>query len=96
MPTIRLRILGDSNATAGLITVLHGIDGIDRVEEVADLMPHMDDCDSSSAGLSDDHGPGLHALEIDAADPVQAERVRRVAAEAAELFASTIEFVDEF
>jgi hypothetical protein len=96
METVRLRIIGNRNHAAGIITVLHGLEGIEHIEEVADLMPHMDDDDSSSAGLCGDAGAGLHAIEVDVGDRVLAERVREVAGAAAELLGSSLEFVDEF
>jgi hypothetical protein len=96
MPTVRIRLTGSENATTGMIAVLHGIDGIEHVEEVADLMPHMDDEDSSSAGLHDTRGPQLHEIEVDAPTDAIAERVRDVAEAAAIDLQAMIEFVDEF
>lgn len=96
MSTVRIRLIGSETDANTLITVLHGVDGIEHIEQVADLMPHMDDPDSSSAGLPDDIGPGVHAIEIDVRDRVLAERVREIASVAAELLNADIEFVDEF
>jgi len=96
MPIVRIRVTGSETAADALITVLHGLDGIEHIEQVADLMAHMDDDDSSSAGLVDDIGPGVHAIEIEVRDHQLAERVRDVASEAAERLDTTIEFVDEF
>jgi hypothetical protein len=96
MATIRLRLIGSETDADALITVLHGLDGVESIEQVADLMPHMDDADSSSAGLPDDIGPGVHAIEIEVSDQVMAESVRKVAGDAAELLDANIEFVDEF
>ena len=96
MPVVRIRVTGSEDMADALITVLHGIDRIERVEQVADLMPHMDDEDSSSAGLTDDIGPGVHAIEIQVPDQKAAEQVREVADRAAEQLDATIEFVDEF
>ena len=96
MPIVRIRVTGSETAAGALITVLHGLDGIEHIEQVADLMSHMDDDDSSSAGLVDDIGPGVHAIEIEVRDHELAERVRDVASEAAERLDTTIEFVDEF
>lgn len=96
MPTVRIRLIGSETDANTLMTVLHGVDGIERIEEVADLMPHMDDADSSSAGLSDDIGPGLHAIEVEVPDHLLADRVREIASEAAERLNADVEFVDEF
>jgi len=96
MPTVRIRVIGSETDTNSLIAELHGLDGVVHIEEVADLMEHMDDEDSSSAGLSDDIGPGVHALEVEVRDHVRAETVRRLAAAIAEDLDASLEFVDEF
>lgn len=96
MQTVRLRIIGSETDTQSLITILHGMEGVERIEEVADLMPHMDDEDSSSLGLPDDMGPGMHALEVDVGDAALAEQVRQLAGQAAEQLDANVEFVDEF
>lgn len=96
MPTVRIRLIGSETDANTLITVLHGVDGIEHIEQVADLMAHMDDADSSSAGLTDDIGPGVHAIEIEVPDHLLAERVREIASVAAELLDANVEFVDEF
>ena len=96
MQTVRLRIIGSESDTQSLISILHGLEGVERIEEVADLMPHMDDEDSSSLGLPDDMGPGMHALEVDVGDAALAEQVRQLAGQAAEQLDANVEFVDEF
>jgi hypothetical protein len=96
MPTVRIRLTGPDHAVTGMIAVLHGIEGIEHIEEVADLMPHMDDDDSSSAGLHDLRGPKLHAIEIEAPNDTTAEQVRDVAEAAAIDLQATVEFVEEF
>jgi hypothetical protein len=96
MQTVRMRILGSDADTQSVISLLHGLDGVERIEEIEDLLPHLDDEDSSSLGLPDDMGPGLHAIEVDVADALLAEQVRRAAGDAAEELDANIEFVDEF
>jgi hypothetical protein len=96
MPVVRMRLLGGENDAEALIAMLHGIDGITRIEALDGLMPHMDDEDSSSLGLPDDIGPGVHEIEIEVSDPVFAERVRELAGTSAETLGTTIEFVDDF
>ena len=76
MTTIRLRATGPQTAFDALMAALEGIDGVERLEELADLMPHMDDDDSSSAGLSDDIGPGIHELEVEVGNESTAQKVR--------------------
>ena len=57
MPTLRMRLTGSEDDTRAVINLLQSLDGIEHVEEVGDMMAHMDDADSSSAGLSDIAGP---------------------------------------
>jgi hypothetical protein len=89
---LRMRVTGNEDTTRAIINLLTSLDGIEHVEEIEDLMPHMDDDDSSSAGLVDDQGPGFHVLEIDAPNPATARRVR----EAAEALAFDLDAVVEF
>jgi hypothetical protein len=92
MPLLRLRVTGAEDAARAIGNLLTSIDGIEHVEEIADLMPHMDDSDSSSAGLPDDQGPGLHLLEIDAPNLSTANKVR----EAVEALAFDLDVLVEF
>ena len=96
MPTVRLRVTGDDEAASQLMHALEAIEGIERVEEVADLMPHMDDEDSSSAGLPDDASPGLHNIEIEAPNDEGVRRIHAVVERVAEQTGSAIEIVEEF
>src|SRR6218665_2893377 len=66
MPIIRMRVTADDDATLILTHALESIEGIERVEEIEDLMPHMDDDDSSSAGLDEDAPPGFSVIELHA------------------------------
>jgi hypothetical protein len=76
MPTLRLRLTGSDDDTRAIINLLQSLDGIEHVEEIADLMPHMDDADSSSAGLSELGGPAIHEIEIEAPNDSTARKVR--------------------
>jgi hypothetical protein len=55
-------------------------------------MPHMDDADSSSAGLSEQGGPDIHEIEIEAPNVSTARKVR----EAVEALAYDLDAVVEF
>lgn len=83
MPQIRVRITGSEDASRAIRDLLTSIPGIEHVEEIDDLMPHMDDPDSSSAGLSDVEGPGMHVIEIEAPNDTAAARVREMVEELA-------------
>ena len=76
MPLLRIRIIGTADDTLAVTALLQGMEGIEHVEETDDLMPHMDDEDSSSAGLSDDVGPGIHELEVHVGNDSTTQRVR--------------------
>lgn len=83
MPQIRVRITGTEDASRAIRDLLTSIPGVEHVEEIDDLMPHMDDPDSSSAGLSDDGGPGMHLIEIEAPNDTAVARVREMVEELA-------------
>lgn len=95
MPLLRFRIIGSQDDLRAVTDLLQSIEGIEHVEEVADLMPRMDDEDSSSAGLSDDIGPGAHDLEVDAPNDYTARRVRSAVEELALRLDLVIEFEPE-
>ena len=95
MPQLRIRITGSDDDLRAVADLLQSLEGIEHVEEVADLMPQMDDEDSSSAGLSDDLGPGTHELEVDAPNAYTAGRVRELVEELAYRLGLVVEFVEE-
>ncbi|MET0549095.1 hypothetical protein [uncultured Xanthomonas sp.] len=92
MPQLRIRITGSEDDARAIINLLSSLEGIEHVEEIDDLMPHMDDDDSSSAGLPDDQGPGTHEVEVDAGNAATAQKVR----EAVEALAFELDVVVEF
>jgi hypothetical protein len=96
METLRIRVTGSDTAANALINLVQGCDGVRRVEQVADDMPHMDDADSSSLGLPDDMGPGVHDIEIEASNAGAAEAVRERIDANADGLRATVEYVDEF
>ncbi len=96
MPLVRFRLIASEDDTQDLMNFLQSVDDIERVEEVDDMMKHMDDDDSSSAGLSDLAGPGLHCVEAEAPDDEIADKLRDLAQEVAYRKGMTIEFVDRF
>ena len=92
MPMLRIRLTGSDDDARAVMNLLQSLEGIEHVEEVGDLMPHMDDADSSSAGLSDIGGPDMHAVEIDAPNESTARKVR----EAVEALAFDLDMLVEF
>ncbi|UWX03548.1 hypothetical protein H1235_11080 [Pseudoxanthomonas sp. NC8] len=95
MPQLRIRITGSDDDLRAVADLLQSVEGIEHVEEVDDLMPHMDDEDSSSAGLSDDMGPGTHELEVEAPNNYTANRVREAVEELAFRLGLVVEFVED-
>ncbi len=77
MPMMCIRLTGSEDDVRAITNLLQSLDGIEHVEEIVDRMPHMDDADSSSAGLSDVTGPDTHELEIDAPNAATAQKVRQ-------------------
>ncbi|NLC62347.1 MAG: hypothetical protein GX761_13840 [Gammaproteobacteria bacterium] len=92
MALLRIRLTGDEDAVRGIMNLLQSVDGIEHVEEVDDLMPHLDDEDSSSAGLHDTRGPDSHEIEVEVPNPSTARKVR----EAVEALAFDLDAVVEF
>ncbi|MBB5874747.1 MULTISPECIES: hypothetical protein [unclassified Xanthomonas] len=92
MPQLRIRITGSEDDARAIINLLSSLEGIEHVEEIDDLMPHMDDDDSSSAGLPDDQGPGTHEVEVEAGNAATAQKVR----EAVEALAFELDVIVEF
>ncbi|MBA3487799.1 MAG: hypothetical protein H0T88_11550 [Lysobacter sp.] len=92
MPLLRLRVTGSEDAARTIGNLLTSIDGVEHVEEIADLMPHMDDPDSSSAGLPNDAGPAMQMLEVDAPNQATANKVKQ----AVEALAFDLDVLVEF
>ena len=93
MPTLRMRVTGSEDDTRAMMNLLQSLDGIEHVEEVGDLMPHMDDADSSSACLSENTiSPDAHDIEIESPSASTAHKVR----EAVEALAFDLDVLVEF
>lgn len=94
MPIVRFRLVGDENQASAMITALHELDHVDRVEEIADQMHTRDD--SSSQGLGGDQVADFHCIEAHATSTKSAQTLRdRVAVTAHEISAA-VEFVERF
>lgn len=94
MPNLDLRLTADDDIATAIMNLIGSIEGIESVEEIADLMPHMDDPDSSSAGLTDDMGPGTHLLRIAAGNDTGIRRALELAQAAARDHSAVLEVVD--
>ena len=96
MPLLRIRINGSDDDLRAIADLLQSVEGIEHVEEISDLMPHMDDEDSSSAGLPDDESPGLHTIEVDAPSAEAMRRLHVAVGATAERTESAIEIIEDF
>lgn len=95
MALLRIRLTGSDDAARGVINLLQSIDGIEHVEEIGDLMTHMDDADSSSAGLSDVEGPQMHQIEIGVPNESTGRKVRDAVEALAFDLDALVEFEDD-
>lgn len=95
MRTIRFRLAGDRQTADAMIVMLHALDRVDRVEEVADQMHARDD--TSSIGLADDQaGNDFHDIEVHVLDAKTAADVEDLIEITGRDLSATLEFVDEF
>jgi len=94
MRIVRFRLFGSSNQVDSVITALHELDQVDRVEEVADQMHERDD--TSSLGLPDDERTDFHCIEAHATNASAAERVHNLIEITARDVNAAVEFVDRF
>lgn len=92
MSLLRIRICGSSDDARAISDLLLSLEGIEHVEEIDDLMSHMDDEDSSSAGLSDLGGPGTHEIEIEVGNHATELKVRDTVQELAVQLDIFVEF----
>ncbi len=95
MASICFRLFGTDSQCETMIAHLHGIERVDRVEEVADQMRGVRD-DSSSLNLPDDQGPGLHCIEAHVQDNVDPGDIRGIIEKLSYDVDAGVEFVDRF
>jgi hypothetical protein len=94
MAIVRFLLTGSRNDADTVINALHGIDGIEHVEEVDDLQPKMRD-DSSSSQLVDDSEGQVYYIEV-MAPTNRIETVRVIAESQAADRGLGVEFVERF
>jgi hypothetical protein len=94
MAQFRVRLTASEDSTMQLINRISSLRGIESVEEIADLMPHMDDPDSSSAGLIDNAGPGTHLVVVHAEDESASRHALDTALTCARELGMVLEVVD--
>ena len=92
MRTVRFRLTGPIAKADAMIATMHAIDGVDRVEEVADQMHERDDTSPPRPADEAD----FHDIEIHAQSAAHAEAVRGRAEAAARELGVAVEFVEDF
>jgi hypothetical protein len=95
MPMVRFRLIGNRADADAVIAAVHGIDDIEHVEEIDDLIPGMREDSSSSESVSDSEGQ-VYFIEVDTTNDQLADTVRGSAEVIANDRDAGIEFVDEF
>ena len=95
MPMVRFRLIGSRADADAVIATLHGLDRIEHVEEIDDLVSGMRD-DSSSSDSASDSEDHVYSIEVDTPNDSVADDTRARAEEAAGEYGAGIEFVDEF
>jgi hypothetical protein len=92
---VRFRLIGGRADADAMIAALHGINDIEHVEEIDDMMTGMRDDSSSSDSISDSEAQ-LYRIEVDAPNDELADTVRVSAEALAHELDAGIEFTDEF
>ena len=95
MSMVRFRLIGKREDADTVIAELHGIRGIEHVEEIDDLAPMMREDSSSSESVSDSEGR-VYCIEVEAPSDTVADIVRGSAEAIAHEHQAGIEFVDRF
>lgn len=76
MQILRCRITGSPGLADRIAELVADIEGVERATVMAGLVPHMDDPDSSSAGLAENATGEPAILEIELADEDAAQDLR--------------------
>ncbi|MEO9080487.1 MAG: hypothetical protein ABI268_14390 [Rhodanobacter sp.] len=95
MTMIRFRLIGSRADVDSVVVGLHGMSGVEHIEEIDDLMPDMRDDSSSSESVSDTEAH-VYCIEVEATSDSLADNVRGTAEVLAHACEAGIEFVDEF
>ena len=96
MTILNFRITGSSDACDRVISRLQDSEIIDSVEEVTPMLPHMDDEDSSSAGLAENNHAGVVDIKVHADSHCSADEVLRMAEYTVRSVGAVLEETDPF
>lgn len=95
MAMIRFRLIGSRDDVDSVIAGLHGIDDIEHIEEIDDLMPELRDDSSSTESVAHNRAH-IYYIEVEAPNDERADDVRGRAEVLAHARQAGIEFVDRF
>jgi hypothetical protein len=91
MSTLTIHLTSSKADADILVTALHGLDGIGRIERAPESAP----LDTGAEEISDEIPGDIHAIVVEVPDRVLAAQVRELASDAARLLNASIEFVYE-
>ncbi|WP_313173997.1 hypothetical protein [Stenotrophomonas sp.] len=91
MANLELRLTADEGVTQALLDMLKGMDDVDSAEDITEPAFDADDEDSSSAGLSDNEGPGSHLIQVETINDESLARVLDAAQALAERLGAVLE-----
>lgn len=94
MSIVTIHLFGDTADANTLITLLRGLDDIERIGQVTVPAPSANDAERLPAGMGADLAPGRHTFELVVPDQRRAERVLDAVGRAAVGMAAGVEFVD--
>ena len=95
MAVLRFRLLGSRADADDVLARVHGLDNIERVEELDALEPITRDDSSSSESAGDSTGH-TYVIEVETPDDETADEVRSVAEACAAARNAGIEYISEF
>jgi len=96
MSILRFRVSGSHAAVNEIISRLHGVDNVERVEEVDDEISDMRDDSSSADSAVDDAGVEVHRIEVETQRASVNERVHDLMELSARDLDVAVEIVDRF
>jgi len=95
MANLELRLTADEGVAQAMLDMLKGMDDVEFAEDITEPEFDADDEDSSSAGLSDNAGPGFHRIQVETSSDDSATRVLDAAQALAERLGAVLELEED-
>ncbi len=96
MTTMNFRVTGSADACERAINQLSEHEAIEEVEEVEALMPHMDDEDSSSAGLAENVSASIVDITVHTNGKISSDEIRQLVEFAVRSAGAVLEETERF